>query len=140
MNGLRKAVRKAIRLGRMLSRAPGVFRHRGALVFHPGILVDQPGIAAAIDEATELALRRGVPGPMLPALLGRVVLIYSDRPIRIGAARVAHHASWRGGVFDRGLARICYDESWRNRTRLSLAALLIAEGRQETPDLSAEVA
>ena len=39
-----------------MSASAGVFRHRGVLVLHPGLLIDQIGVAAAIDQAIDEAI------------------------------------------------------------------------------------
>lgn len=126
IRSLRRQVR---RYGRQVRRSLGYFEHRRVKVFHPGALVNQPEVAEAIDGAIQIAVRRGVPAPVIVPLLGRVILVLGSRPFKIGAGRVGHDARWTGGAFDLGIAKVHLDDRWADRIRQTIAALLISEGR-----------
>ena len=53
-----------------------------------------------------------------------------SRPIAVPGGWVQHRAAWTGGLeaFEKGVAEIQYDEKALTRTRVAVAALLVAEG------------
>jgi len=114
----------------------GYFKHRGIRIFHPGLLIDQPAVAEAIDASIVFVLQHSPQAEVRP-LLQRLTLRYFPRPIRTTAGWVNQDARWTGGfaMFDRGVARVHYDEHWKKRTRNALIALMLMELRIDPQDL-----
>ena len=106
-----------------MSASAGVFRHRGVLVLHPGLLIDQIGVAAAIDQAIdESGANQGV--ELVRGLLGRVTLRIYGKQFKVGTVWLDQHAVWQGGRLDRGMVRIRYDKKWKRRIYGAMYSLL----------------
>ena len=124
----RRKLQRGLKTLATLAKSAGYFHHRGIRVRHHGLLVDQPGIAAALDDVAEVMGQRYGHSATL-AIMSRITIRYYSHPVLVASGWADQDARWTGGTAfaERGLAKIHYDDKWASRTRVAVGALVALE-------------